>query len=177
MAWQDLIDRRDTRRLARNLRRSAGQTRGLAQQHLGEFAREAGPYASRTRDLAQRHFGQFADSAGRIASRAAHELADYGLERSAEFSHYGQQEAADLAREAARHYAERTQRFARQQWRDAQPYIEQGLAEGAVLAQRAGRRAAKMGRAVQADPLPAIVGVAALVLLVSLFRNARDRRD
>ena len=177
MAWQDLIDRRDTRRLARNLRHSAAETRGLAQQHIRQFAREAGPYAGRTRDLAQRHFGQFADSAGRIASRAAHELADYGLERSAELSHYGQQEAADLAREAARHYAERAQRFARRRWDEAQPYIEQGLAEGAILAQQAGRRAARMGRAVKADPLPTIVGVAALVLLVSLLRNGRPRRD
>ena len=176
MAWQNFLDRRDARRLARNLQRSAGETRGLAQRHLGQFAHEAGPYAMRTRDLAQRHFGQFADSAGRIASRAAHELADYGLERSAELSHYGQQEAADLAREAARHYADRAQRFARQQWREAQPYIEHGLAEGAIFAQQAARRAARMGRAVKDDPVPAIVGVAALVLLVSLFRGL-DRRN
>lgn len=179
MAWQDLIDRRDTKRLARNLRHSAGHTRGLAQQHFGEFAREAGPYASRTRDLAQRHFGQFADSAGRIANRAAHELADYGLERSAELTHYGQQEAADIAREVARHYAERAQRFARDQarnWRNqAQPLIEEGLAEGAILAQQAARRAARMGRAVKADPLPTIIGVVGIALLASLLFNRRER--
>lgn len=175
MAWQDFIDRRDTRRLARNLRRSAGQTRGLAQQHFGEFAREAGPYASRTRDLAQRHLGQFADSAGRIASRAAHELADYGLERSAELTHYGQHEASDLAREAARHYADRAQRLARQWGRQAQPYIDGGLAEGAILAQQAARRAARMGRAVKADPLPTIIGVVGVALLASILLSRRSR--
>ncbi len=179
MAWLDLIDRRDARRLSRDLQRSAGHTGKLARRHWGEFTREAGPYATRTRDIAQRHLGQFADSAGHIASRAAHELADYGLERSAALAQYGQQEGADLAREVARHYADRAQRFAVQQarqfGRNAQPYIEAGLAEGAILAQQAARRAKRMGKAVRNDPLPVIVGVAGIALLANLLLRRRDR--
>ncbi|WP_417308936.1 hypothetical protein [Devosia sp.] len=46
----------------------------------------------------------------------------------------------------------------------------------AVVASRAGRQAARAGRAVGKDPLPAVAAVAGLACLLSLLLGSRSRR-
>ena len=67
--------------------------------------------------------------------------------------------------------------LARQARDRLQPILDQGLAEGAVLAEQAALQARRVGRAVKADPVPAIVGAVGLVLLVRLLSRRRSRLD
>lgn len=103
MSWLERIDEREARRIGRTLQAGAVQTRALAEDHFGQFARQ-------TRA---------------IAEPVLHQAADY-----------------------ARH-------------------------EGAVLAKAATRQAARAGRAVKADPVPAIVGAVGIALLANLIFNRR----
>jgi ElaB/YqjD/DUF883 family membrane-anchored ribosome-binding protein len=67
--------------------------------------------------------------------------------------------------------------FARQARRIAEPVLHQASDyarhEGAVVAKAAAQQAMRAGRAVKADPVPAIVGAVGLALLASLFIGRR----
>ncbi len=78
-----------------------------------------------TRDMAEDHLGQFARQTRAIAEPVLHQAADY-----------------------ARH-------------------------EGAVIAKVAGKQALRAGRAVKADPVPAIVGAIGIALFASLLMSRR----
>ena len=91
MAWLERLDDRNARRLGRQVQRNVVEAGHLAQDHLSEFAGQAGALAGRTvrqvsdygrhegadllRDRAQR----FARDAGEVAG----ELADYGRREGA----------------------------------------------------------------------------------------------
>ena len=57
----------------------------------------------------------------------------------------------------------------------AHQLADYGMHEGAVLARAAAVRAARAGRAVRSDPMPAIVGAVAVLLLANLFFGPRRR--
>lgn len=67
--------------------------------------------------------------------------------------------------------------FARQTRAIAQPLLHQAADyarhEGAELAEIARKQAARAGRAVKADPVPAIVGAIGLAMLASLVMSRR----
>ena len=74
MAWTDLIDEREARRLAQQLRRNARQTGVLAQDHLQHLAHDAGTVAGQAaREVARysrREGSVLAQAAAREAARA-----------------------------------------------------------------------------------------------------------
>ena len=79
-------------------------------------------------------------------------------------------ETRDLAQD---HLAQ----FARQARTIAEPALHQAADyarhEGAILARAAAKQAGRAGRAVKADPVPAIVGAIGLALLVNLIFTRR----
>lgn len=144
MAWLDQLNDRNARRLSRDLRRNAYQMGHLAQDHLQDFTRDAGA----------------------IAGRAARQVTDYG-----------RHEGADLVRERASHYADiaqdRAHGYARAAGDIASELAKYGRHEGAMLADAATAQAARVGRAVRADPVPAIVGAIGLALVANLLFGRR----
>ncbi|MGN6156960.1 MAG: hypothetical protein ACTHNL_02600 [Devosia sp.] len=165
MSWLERLNDRNTRRLARD---------------LGSRARSVG-------NLAQDHLAQFAAEAGGIAAGAAQQAADYGRERGAEIARdtlapymrragklaadvadYGRNDGADIARDTVRRYAHRAGELASEA-------IDYGRQEGTLLAQAAAVQALRAGRAVKADPVPIIVGAVGVALFANLlFGRRRD---
>src|SRR3569623_2577289 len=84
MPWLDRLNDRQTRRLARDLRSHAIQTRDLAQDHLQEFS------------------GQARD----ISRSAAHQVMDYGREQGADLVRRRAEQYAHRAGEVAGQIAE-----------------------------------------------------------------------
>lgn len=152
MAWPYHIDDRRTQRLLQELARQAIVARDIAQDRLGALSRES----------------------GHEARRAAHAAAGYGRDAAENATAYGRQVAddfvrtdgAELAREAARHYARRAGELAIQ-------LADYGRHEGAVLARTAAARARRAGRAVRSDPMPLVIGAVGVVLLASLLLGHR----
>lgn len=185
MGWLDRIHDRDTRRLAKNLQASALETGGLARDYAGIFARRTGRMAGRAahrfadygsregtvlarqaRGLAEDYGTDLAHRAGSLAGHAAHRFADYG-------SHEGNalaRQAGGLAHDYAGEFAHRAGDIA---GRAARQLADYGRHEGAIIAHEASVRAKQAGRAVRADPLPAVVGIIGVALLASLLFGRR----
>jgi hypothetical protein len=75
MAWTDLIDEREARRLAQQLRRNTRQTGALAQDHLQHLAHDAGTVAGQAAREVARYGRQ---EGGVLAQAAAREVARAG---------------------------------------------------------------------------------------------------
>jgi len=78
MAWLDSIDNRDTRRLTRDLRRGALETR----------------------DMAQDQFDHLSQHVGDLARRTAHDVADYGRQEGTILARAAAAQATRLGRAA-----------------------------------------------------------------------------
>jgi hypothetical protein len=98
MSWLERLNDRQTRRLARDLRSHAIQTRDLAQDQLQEFSEQA-------RDIARSAAHQVVDygrgQGGDLIRRRAGEYAHRAGEVARQIAEYGRSEGAVLAQAAA----------------------------------------------------------------------------
>lgn len=83
---------------------------------------------------------------------------------------HGAAEARDLAQEHLSQFARQARAVAEPRLHEAADYLRH---EGTAVAKIAAHQAARAGRAVKADPVPAIVGVVGLALLASLLLGRR----
>lgn len=79
-------------------------------------------------------------------------------------------ETRDLAQDHLTQFAHQARAIAEPRLHEAADYIRH---EGTVVAKAAAHQAARAGRAVKSDPLPAVVGVVGLALLASLLLGRR----
>jgi len=101
MAWLERLDDHNSRRLSRDLRRNAYEARHLAQDHLQDFAREAGAIANRT--------------VHQVSDYGRHEGADLVRDRAHEFGDRGRRYAhvaGDIAGQLARYGRHETELLA-----------------------------------------------------------------
>lgn len=76
----------------------------------------------------------------------------------------------DLAQEHLAQFAQQARAIAEPRLHDAADYVRH---EGTIVAKAAAKQALRAGKAVKADPVPAIVGVVGLALLASLVLGHR----
>ena len=108
MAWLDLINERETRRLAKELQQTALQTRDMVQERLGQFAHQASAVSNRTAhdvaDYGRHHGAEIArDTLVPYAYRAgdlSHQMVDYGRQEAAVLAQMASRQAARVARAA-----------------------------------------------------------------------------
>lgn len=98
--------------------------------------------------------------------RSGTQMRDVAQDRLQHLTH----QAGGMADDQFRHFAHQAGTFAGAAGHQLADY---GRHEGAVLAQAAAKQAVRAGRAVRADPLPAIVGAVGLALFASLLMNRR----
>lgn len=79
-------------------------------------------------------------------------------------------ETRDLAQDHLSKFAHEARAIAEPRLHEAADYIRH---EGKAVAKVAAHQAARAGRAVKADPMPAIIGVVGLALLASLLLGRR----
>ena len=82
----------------------------------------------------------------------------------------GALETRDLAQDHLKEFAHQARAIAEPRLQEAADFVRH---EGTAVARAAARQTARAGRAVRADPLPAIVGVVGLALLASLVLGRR----
>ena len=79
-------------------------------------------------------------------------------------------ETRDLAQDHLTQFAQQARSIAEPALHQAADYARH---EGVIVAKAAARQAARAGRAVKADPVPAIVGAVGLALLANLIFGRR----
>ena len=151
MAWLERLDDRNVRRLSRGLRQNAYAAGHLAQEHLQDFAREAGTLANRTMQ--------------QVSDYGRHEGADLVRERALRY--------ADVAQDRAHELGDRARRYAHVAGDVAGQLADYGRRETEMLAGVANAQARRVGRAVKADPVPVIVGAIGIALVANLLFGRR----
>lgn len=151
MAWLERLNDRNARRLSRDLRQNAYEAGHLAQEHLQDFARDAGT----------------------IANRTVQQVADYGRHEGADLVRDRAHRYADIAQDRAQELSERARRYAQLAGGVAGQLANYGRRETEILADAATAQALRVGRAVKADPLPVIVGAIGLALAANLLFGRR----
>ena len=151
MAWLERLNDHNARRLGRDLRHNAYEAGHLAQEHLHDFAREAGT----------------------IANRTLQQVSDYGRHEGADLVRDRASRYADLAQDRAQDFSDRARRYAHVAGDVAGQLAGYGRRETELLAEAAATQALRVGRAVKADPVPVIVGAIGVALIANLLFGRR----
>lgn len=151
MAWLERLNDHNARRLSRDLRHNAYEAGHFAQGHLQDFAREAGT----------------------IANRTVQQVADYGRHEGADLVRDRVHRYADAAQDRAHELSDQARRYAHVAGGVAGQLADYGRRETEVLAGVATTQARRVGRAVKADPIPAIVGAIGIALVANLLFGRR----
>ena len=151
MAWLERLNDHNARRLSRDLRRNAYEAGQLAQDHLQDFAREAGS----------------------IANRTVRQVTDYGRHDGADLVRERARHYSGLAQDRADELSGRARRYAHVAGDGAGQLATYGRREGEILADAAAARALRVSRAVKADPVPVIVGAIGVALVANLLFGRR----